>query len=114
MEALEKAQRAVDVGVEKQAADVVLLDVQAVCDFADYFVLLTAETRRQTEAVVEDIEKELGGEGATLLHREGERDSGWILLDYGDLIVHVFGPAERELYQLERLWRGAVPLVQVQ
>ena len=99
---------------EKQATEVVLLDVRRACDYADYFVLLTAETRRQTEAVVEDIDTELGRLRAALMHREGNTESGWVLMDFGDVIVHVFAPEEREYYRLEQLWSGAMPLVRIQ
>ena len=91
-----------------------LLDVRGICSFADYFVICNAETHRHTEALRQEIMKGLKKNGAQMLHMEGDRDSGWVLLDYGDVIVHIFSPAEREYYQLDRLWEGATTVVRIQ
>ena len=108
------AQRAVEIASDKQAANIILLDIRGVTEFADYFVLLSADNARQINALVEDITLELKSEGVLLGHREGTVQSGWVLLDYGGVLVHVFSPEEREYYRLEELWRDAVPLVHVQ
>jgi ribosome-associated protein len=92
----------------------VLLDVSEVCNFADYFVLSTAESERQINAVSDEIEKALKTEGERVIHREGSADSGWVLLDYGDVIVHTFAPFEREFYDLEEMWSGARTVVRIQ
>ncbi len=91
-----------------------MLDVRRVCGFADFFVICNAETRRHTEALCQEITKGLAKDGARMLHMEGDSDSGWMLLDYGDVIVHIFSPAEREYYQLDRLWEGATTVVRIQ
>jgi ribosome-associated protein len=93
---------------------VVLLDVREVCTFADYFVLATADSQRQISAVAEEIEKVLKSEGERPIHREGSADSGWVLLDYGDVIVHTFAPFEREFYNLEEMWSAARTVVRIQ
>jgi len=114
LEASDIAHKAVEAATEKQATDIVLLDVRDICNFADYFVLSTAESDRQINAVAEEIEKVLKAEGERPIHREGSADSGWVLLDYGDVIVHTFAPTERDFYNLEELWSGAKTLVRIQ
>ena len=113
-EPLQIAQRAVEIASDKQASNIILLDIRAIADFADYFVLLSADNSRQINALVEDITLSLKGEGITVGHREGTMQSGWVLLDYGDVVIHVFSPEERQYYRLEELWRQAVPLIHVQ
>lgn len=113
-EPLQIAQRAVELASDKQASNIVLLDIRAIADFADYFVLLSADNPRQINALIEDITLALKTEGITVNHREGVVQSGWVLLDYGDVLIHVFSPEQRDHYRLEDLWREAVPLVHVQ
>ena len=108
------ARRVVDMASEKLATDIVMLDMRGPYSFTDYFVILTGETRRQMRALQEDIEELLQESGMRLHHREGSTDGGWVLLDYGDLVVHVFGPDEREFYQIESLWSQAPVLFRVQ
>ena len=101
------AEAAFDAADDMQASNIVLLDVQAACDFADYFVILTAESSRQLRALVEDIEEQMSAIGASLHHVEGSHSSGWILMDYGGVIVHLMGPDERDYYGLENVWPEA-------
>ena len=105
---------AVDLASEKQATDIVMLDMRGPSAFTDYFVILSAESRRQMQGLIEDIDKALDSAGMTLHHQEGTADGGWVLMDYGDLIVHVFGPEEREYYHLEQLWSQATVLFRIQ
>ncbi|MBI4234472.1 MAG: ribosome silencing factor [Chloroflexi bacterium] len=112
-EAVDIARRAVEVAVDKQATEIVLLELTQHA-FTDYFVILSAESARQIDAVADELEKSLTSEGASLHHREGKADSGWVLLDFGDVIVHVFAPAQREYYDLERVWSRATPLLKIQ
>ena len=114
LEALELARRASELASEKQAEDVLLLDLRPSCSFADYFVICTATSEPQIKAVSEAVEEALEQDGAHLLHVEGLPQSGWVLLDFGDVIVHVFSPEEREYYRLEELWREATPLLRIQ
>ncbi len=113
-EPLQIAQRAVELASDKQASNIILLDIRGLADFADYFVLLSADNTRQINALIEDITLALKTEGITVNHREGAVQSGWVLLDYGDVLIHVFSPEQRDHYRLEDLWREAVPLVHVQ
>jgi ribosome-associated protein len=91
----------------KQAEDIVVLDVSQVIVITDYFVLCTATSSRQVKTVIEAVEDEVRKLGVRPVRREGEADAGWWLLDYVDVVVHVFGTDEREYYDLERLWRDA-------
>jgi len=91
-----------------------LLDIRNVASFADYFVIASAGTSRQMEAVLDSVEKALEADKVRPMGREGKADSGWVLLDYGDVIVHLFAPEERAYYDLESLWHTAVPVVRIQ
>jgi ribosome-associated protein len=103
----------VDAASDKQASNIVMLDMRGVCSFSDYFVLSSGETERQIKAIGEEIEKALKEGGVTPQHREGTADSGWVLLDFGSVIVHIFSPDQREFYQLEELWSQATPVVRI-
>lgn len=91
-----------------------LLNTSEVSGFTDYFVLCTGDTARQIEAIRDEIEQTLKQRGILPHHREGTVDSGWLLFDYGDIIVHIFAPPEREYYQLDKLWSQASTLVSIQ
>jgi ribosome-associated protein len=92
----------------KQAEDIVVLNVSDLIVITDHFVICTAGSTRQIKSVVEEIERSLKeGLGVRPARREGDGDAGWWLLDYIDVVVHVFGPDERAFYDLERLWRDA-------
>jgi ribosome-associated protein len=104
----------VEAASDKQAGDIVLLDARDVCSFADYFVICAVDSERQLGAVYDEIEHSLKKEGVLPHHHEGTVDSGWLLLDYGDVIVHIFGALEREYYRLDELWREAKPVLRIQ
>jgi ribosome-associated protein len=108
------ARAAVDIASDKKASDVILLDIREVSTFADYFVICSGTNRRQIQAIADAIDEQLGELGAKALHREGIAEAGWILLDFGDVIVHIFGPKEREYYRLESLWNEAKTVVYLQ
>ena len=91
----------------KQAADIVILDVRDVIVITDYFVIATGGTERQVRTIVDAVEKALRDRGERPIRREGEAEGRWVLLDYVDVVVHVFGEEERDFYDLERLWRDA-------
>jgi ribosome-associated protein len=93
---------------------VLLLDISRVSGFADYFVIATADNPRQARALIDTLEKELRAGDAPHGRREGTAESGWVLIDYGAVIVHVFSPELRELYALEELWRAATQVVRIQ
>jgi ribosome-associated protein len=114
-EALSLARRIVDLASDKQASDIVLLDIRGVSLIADYFVICTVGSERQAGAILKDLGEKLREEfGRKPLHTEGTPDSGWVLLDYGDVIVHVFSLAQRQFYNLEQLWSAATPIVRLQ
>ena len=91
-----------------------MLDIRSVASFADYFVIASAGTSRQMDAVLDTVEKALVADKVKPMGREGRPDSGWVLLDYGDVILHLFAPEERAYYDLEGLWHTAVPVVRIQ
>jgi ribosome-associated protein len=92
---------------EKQAEDVVILDVGAVIAITDLFLLCTGATQRQVKTIVDAIEERLRELGEHPVRREGGSENRWVLLDYVDVVIHVFAPEERDFYDLERLWRDA-------
>ena len=108
------AQAIVDAAVDKKAEDVVLLDIRGLSPIADYFVICSGTTDRQVAAIAEAVETTSRSQGRPPRHVEGKPDSGWVLLDCSDVIVHVFGPRERAYYQLERLWADARLVVHIQ
>ena len=108
------ARRVAEAAGDKLAGDIVLLDARAACSFADYFVICTAETERQIRAIYDEVEHTLKREGVLPHHHEGTIDSGWLLLDYGDVIVHIFAAFEREYYQLDKLWSEANLVLRIQ
>jgi ribosome-associated protein len=96
---------------DKQAGNLVLLDLRPVSLVTDFFVIGTAESERQLSAVAGAVVDQARTEaGIKPNHVEGDAASGWVLVDFGDVVVHVFDPARREYYAIERLWDGA-PLV---
>ncbi|MEO6042638.1 MAG: ribosome silencing factor [Tepidiformaceae bacterium] len=105
------AQRAVDVLSEHQALDIALLDISRTASFTDYFVIATAQSPLQFNALADYLEESLKPEGHDIRHREGSPNSGWVLLDFGDLIVHIFSPDQRAYYRLEELWGRTSPVV---
>jgi ribosome-associated protein len=103
----EVAVAAARAAADKQSTDIVVLDVHDIIVITDYFVICSAGTQRQVRAVIDAIEASLKELGVKPLRREGEPEAGWWLLDYVDVVVHVFGEEEREYYDLERLWKDA-------
>ena len=91
-----------------------MLDLRDLTTIADYFVICTADSERQLRAVLRAIDDDLTAAGAKNPRIEGSTETGWILLDFNDVIVHLFTPEQREFYRLERLWKQAQPIVVVQ
>ena len=91
------------------------MDISKVSSFADFFVIASAGSERQIDAILETIDGDLRkAEKIRPRGREGTSKTGWVLLDYGDVIVHIFGTEERSFYNLESLWATAVPVVRIQ
>ena len=109
----EYARLAVDVASDRLASDVVMLDIRGLSDFADYFIIMTGESTRQLRDLSDALEAALEAAGASLHHREGAAQSGWILQDYGDVILHLFGREQREYYDVEGAWSRAVEVVRL-
>lgn len=101
-----------DAAEDKKAADLLLLEVADVLAVVDVFLLATASSDRQLRAVAEAVEERARGLGRRPQQREGRAESGWVLLDFGDLVVHLFSEEQREFYSLERLWAD-VPRIDV-
>jgi ribosome-associated protein len=103
-EAAEAAASAVD---DKKGLDVALLDVSSVIVLTDVFVIATGTSRRHVLSLAEEVEARLSALDRKPLRREGLEDAGWVLLDFGDIVVHLFDTETRRYYDLERLWRDA-------
>ena len=76
-------------------------------------MICSGESERQLQAICDEIELSLKKDNVRVIHREGAPDSGWMLYDYGDVVIHVFSVAEREFYQFDELWQKAVPVVRI-
>lgn len=93
--------------LDRKAQDLRVLELAEVSDFTDYFVICNGANARQVTSIAEAVERRLRALGVRPLHVEGAGRGQWVLLDYGDLVVHVFDAERRELYRLERLWSDA-------
>ncbi|MGQ9492270.1 MAG: ribosome silencing factor [Anaerolineae bacterium] len=102
-----------DFAVSKLGEDVLLLDIRPVSTFADYFVICSGTSERQVQAIYEDILTKLDEMGVRLLGSEGTAASGWLLMDYGSVVVHIFLPLTRRYYNLEQLWKDARPVLRI-
>lgn len=104
---MEDWQVAVSAAQSKKAEDVSVLDLQEVASFTDTFVVCNGLNPRQNQAISDEIERQLKQEGRRPASIEGYQQAEWILMDYGDFIVHIFSPRARTYYELERLWKTA-------
>jgi len=115
LEEIELAHLIVDKLEEHQAADIVMLDLREITPLADYFVICTAESERQAKALQEILREELKKDHKTRpLSTEGEPASGWTLLDYNSVVVHIFSKQARAYYRLEELWKAAPVVLKIQ
>ena len=90
---------------DKKGQDIKIIDIHNVSVIADYFVIASGTNSNQVQAIVDNVEEQLGRAGFEAKQIEGNRNSSWILMDYGDVIVHVFDEESRLFYDLERIWR---------
>jgi ribosome-associated protein len=102
---LDLARTAAAAADEKLATTIAGIDVSEQLALTDAFVIVSASSDRQVGAIVDEVEDQLRAKGAKPIRREGERDGRWVLLDFGDIVVHVQHDEEREFYELERLWK---------
>jgi ribosome-associated protein len=99
--------RAVQLATDRKGGDLVVLDLRGLSDATDYFFLVTGTSDMHVRSIAEHVVEELKKDGVRPSHVEGLRSGRWVLIDYIDFVVHVFHPAAREFYQLERLWGDA-------
>jgi ribosome-associated protein len=92
---------------DKKASKVVVLDLREIASFTDYFVICNGRASRQVQAIADEVETKLLAENTKTSHIEGYQAGEWILMDYGDFVVHIFNEEARDFYNLERLWRDA-------
>lgn len=106
-DSLEKALECVRFALDKKAYDLVLLDVGALTSLGDYFLICTGRSDTQVQAIAQSIENSMSPLGHEPLSVEGQTHGQWVVIDYGDIIVHIFYEPLREFYDLERLWARA-------
>ena len=94
-------------GLDKKAEDVLVLDVRGLTSYADYFVLMTADSERQAGAIADSVDEKMKANGSTRVGAEGYETGRWILIDYGDVVAHVMSRDARGFYDLEGLWADA-------
>lgn len=99
---------------EKKGEDILLLDIHEISDFADYFVICSGTSDRMLQALVDDVQKKLRKQYRIRGRIEGLAQDGWVLADYGDVIVHLFSPDRRSYYRLEELWNQGKVLLHFQ
>lgn len=107
MDSLKLTQLAVEAADDKHANNIKVLDIQEMSIVADYFVIMDASSSRQVGAIVDEIQDKIEENGGEINHKEGNKNSSWILMDASDVIIHVFLNEEREFYNLEKLWADA-------
>ena len=103
----ERIQRALTAAADKKAIDPTVLDLRGISSFTDFFLLVTGANRRQVQAVTDEVVEKLKRHGTPAARVEGYQNAEWVLIDYGDFVVHVFDEKARRFYDLERLWREA-------
>ena len=103
----ERLRRAVSAAAEKKALEPTILDLRGISSFTDFFVIVTGANRRQVQAISDEIAEQLKRNGTPAARVEGYQNAEWVLIDFGDFVVHVFDEKARRFYDLERLWREA-------
>ncbi|TLM80488.1 MAG: ribosome silencing factor [Actinobacteria bacterium] len=107
LDAREHALLAAEAASDKKAVDLIAMNVADQLVVTDYFVIATGTSDRHVATIAEAVERRMRDAGVHCIGREGEREARWILLDFGDVVMHVFQPAEREFYRLDKLWNDA-------
>lgn len=90
---------------DKKASDIKVIDIQEITTIADYFIIASGSNRNQVQAMADEVEESLGRAGVEMKQREGYETANWILLDFGDIVIHLFDEENRLFYDLERIWR---------
>ncbi len=107
MDSKELALEIARIADDRMGHDIVVLDLRNIADISDFFVIATGDNNRMVDAIVDEIENRLRPLGVTAFAIEGREDNTWDLMDFGSVLVHVFQPAARDFYRLERLWGDA-------
>lgn len=102
-----QVQQVVDAALDLKAADLKVLHLEPVTDFTDFFLICSGGSQRQVDAIAEAVRRRLRDYGLRPLHAEGQSQGQWVLLDYGDFVVHIFDEERRSFYALDRLWGDA-------
>jgi ribosome-associated protein len=113
LESKEFADQITELIFNKKGYDVLIMDLRNLASFTDYFIICSADSEVQVKAVADEIDKDLRDKGIKCWHREGYLGLTWVLLDYVDVVVHIFKKDAREFYSLEKLW-GDAPTDKVQ
>ncbi len=103
----DRVRRAVNAAAEKKAIEPTILDLRGISSFTDFFVIVTGANRRQVQAISDEVVEQMKRNGSPAARVEGYQNAEWVLVDYGDFVVHVFDDQARRFYDLERLWREA-------
>lgn len=104
-QAAEMTKLAIEALEDKKAEDISIIDISEVSVLADYFLIASGNSKNQVQALIDNVEEKLGQASITPKNIEGYQTGNWVLMDYGDLIVHVFDRQNRLFYDLERIWR---------
>jgi ribosome-associated protein len=99
--------------LSKKGYDIKILNLKGISDMADYFIICSAEADRQVKAIADEIDEKLLEKGIKCFHKEGFETLNWILLDYFDIVVHIFRAESRTYYNLEKLW-GDAPVISIE
>ncbi|MEY8522560.1 ribosome silencing factor [bacterium 1XD8-76] len=105
MEAKEMAKLAIESLEDKKAEDIKVIDISDISTIADYFIIASGKNRSQIQAMCDNVEETMGRAGVSMKQTEGYKNANWVLMDYGDIIVHIFDMENRLFYDLERIWR---------
>ena len=89
----------------KKADNITMIDIEQISTLADYFIIASGSNRNQIQAMADEVDEVLGRAGFEIKHKEGYQNANWILLDYGDLVIHILDTQNRLFYDLERIWR---------
>jgi len=103
----EMANQSVEILKDKKAKEIKLLDIHEISTIADYFVIATGTSTTQVQAMADELDEKMGLLGYKLHHKEGFRNGRWVLLDFGNIVIHLFHDEERKFYNLERIWVDA-------
>jgi ribosome-associated protein len=111
---MELARYIIDVLEEKKAEDILLLDIREISDFTDYFIITTGTSDRMLNALADAVREAVKGRYQRSGTKEGEAQDGWVVEDFGDIVVHLFSPDRRDYYRLEELWNKGRVIIRLQ